>query len=159
MPFAAKLAKATGASTDRAGRVEIGADLTLAGHPEISAIGDATLLKDAQGRPYPGLATVAIQQGRHAAKAIAAGSPGAETPFRYFDKGALAVVGRGRAVCEIRGHELSGRLAFMTYLTVHMYYLGGVKGNRLKVLIDWAGARLGFPENQVIDETLPGVEK
>lgn len=159
VPFAATLAKATGAKTDRAGRVEIEADLTLADHPEISAIGDATLLKDAQGKPFPGLATVAIQQGRHAAKGITTGSPGAKAPFRYFDKGALAVVGRGRAVCEIRGHELSGRLAFMTYLTVHMYYLGGVKGNRVKVLIDWIGARLGHPENQVIDDVLAEVEQ
>ncbi len=159
VPFAATLAKATGAKTDRAGRVEIEADLTVPGHPEITAIGDATSLTDPDGKPYPGLATVAIQQGRHAAKGIALGSNAAETPFRYFDKGALAVVGRGRAVCEIRGHELSGRLAFMTYLTVHMYYLGGVKGNRVKVMIDWMGARLGFPENQVIEDTLAEVER
>ncbi|MGA7705646.1 MAG: NAD(P)/FAD-dependent oxidoreductase [Solirubrobacteraceae bacterium] len=159
VPFAATLAEATGAKTDRAGRVEIEADLTVPGHPEISAIGDATLLKDPQNKPYPGLATVAIQQGRHVAKGIALGSGAAETPFRYFDKGALAVVGRGRAVCEIRGHELSGRLAFMTYLTVHMYYLGGVKGNRVKVAIDWLGARLGFPENQVIEDALVEVER
>ena len=159
VPFAATLAKATGAKTDRAGRVEIEADLTVPGHPEITAIGDATLLKDAQGKPFPGLATVAIQQGRHVAKGIALGSNAAETPFRYFDKGALAVVGRGRAVCEIRGHELSGRLAFMTYLTVHMYYLGGVRGNRVKVMIDWMGARLGFPENQVIEDALAEVER
>ena len=159
VPFAATLAKATGAKTDKAGRVEIEADLTVPGHPEITAIGDATSLTDPDGKPYPGLATVAIQQGRHAAKGIALGSNAAETPFRYFDKGALAVVGRGRAVCEIRGHELSGRLAFMTYLTVHMYYLGGVKGNRVKVMIDWMGARLGFPENQVIEDTLAEVER
>ena len=159
VPFAATLAKATGAKTDRAGRVEIEADLTVPGHPEITAIGDATSLTDPDGKPYPGLATVAIQQGRHAAKGIALGSNAAETPFHYFDKGALAVVGRGRAVCEIRGHELSGRLAFMTYLTVHMYYLGGVKGNRVKVMIDWIGARLGFPENQVIEDTLAEVQR
>lgn len=159
VPFAATLAKATDAKTDRAGRVEIEADLSIAGHPEISSIGDATVLEDVQSKPYPGLATVAIQQGRHVAKGIATGSPGAETPFRYFDKGALAVVGRGKAVCEIRGHELSGRLAFLTYLTVHMYYLGGVKGNRLKVLVDWAGARLGYPENQVIEGSLADFER
>lgn len=159
VPFATTLAKATGAKTDRAGRVEIEADLTVPGHPEISAIGDATVLRDPEGKPYPGLATVAIQQGRHVAKGIAVGSSVEESPFRYFDKGALAVVGRGRAVCEIRGHELSGRLAFMTYLTVHMYYLGGVKGNRVKVIIDWAGARLGFPENQVIQDALTEVER
>ncbi|HWX88563.1 MAG TPA: FAD-dependent oxidoreductase [Solirubrobacteraceae bacterium] len=159
VPFAATLAEATGAKADRAGRIEVEDDLTVAGHPEISAIGDTSLLKDKQGKPYPGLATVAIQEGRHVAKAIAAGAAGAETPFRYFDKGALAVVGRGKAVCEIRGHELAGRIAFITYLTVHMYYLGGVRGDRLKVLIDWVSARLGDPQNQVIEGRLAGIER
>jgi NADH dehydrogenase len=159
VPFAATLARATGASCDRAGRVQIEPDLTIPGHPEISAVGDTTLLAAPEGKPFPGLATVAIQQARHVAKAIREGSPGAKTPFRYFDKGALAVVGRGKAVCEIRGHELSGRLAFFTYLTVHMYYLGGVRGDRLKVLIDWISARLGNPQNQVIDGRLANIER
>ena len=155
VPFAAALAAATGASTDRAGRVQIEPDLTVPGHREISMIGDATSLNAPDGKPLPGLATVAIQQARHVAKAISAGAPSASTPFRYFDKGALAVVGRGRAVCEIRGLELSGRPAFFTYLTVHMYYLGGVPGQRLKVLIDWATSRLGKLQNQVIEGELP----
>jgi NADH:quinone reductase (non-electrogenic) len=171
--FAKTLAEATGAQTDRAGRVQIGADLTVPGHPEIFALGDATQVPGPGDRPLPGLATVAIQQARHVAKAIKAGptlapgtrsSPGesggaqgtgataAAAPFKYFDKGALAVVGRGKAVCEIRGHSLSGRLAFFTYLTVHMYYLsGGGPGHRVKVLIDWISARIGDPQNQVID--------
>jgi len=150
--FAKTLAEATGAETDRAGRVQIGADLTVPGHPEISAIGDATQVPGPGERPLPGLATVSIQQARHVAKAIRAGSAGASTPFKYLDKGALAVVGRGKAVCEIRGHKLSGRAAFFTYLTVHMYYLsGGGPGHRVKVLIDWISARVGDPQNQVID--------
>jgi NADH dehydrogenase len=150
--FAKTLAEATGAQTDRAGRVQIGADLTAPGHPEISAIGDATQAPGPEDRPLPGLATVSIQQARHVAKAIRGGSEGASTPFKYLDKGALAVVGRGKAVCEIRGHKLSGRPAFFTYLTVHMYYLsGGGPGHRLKVLIDWISARVGDPQNQVID--------
>jgi NADH:ubiquinone reductase (H+-translocating) len=153
-PFAATLAAATGASTDRAGRVQIEPDLTVPGHREISVIGDATSLPGPDGKPLPGLATVAIQQARHVARAIRAGAPSASTPFRYFDKGALAVVGRGRAVCAIRGLELWGRPAFFTYLTVHMYYLGGVPGQRLKVLIDWATARLGRPQSQVIEDVL-----
>ena len=159
VPFAATLARATGASTDRAGRVQIEPNLTIPGHPEISAVGDATLLTAPEGKPFPGLATVAIQQARHVAKAIREGGPGAKTPFRYFDKGALAVVGRGKAVCEIRGHELSGRLAFFTYLTVHMYYLGGVRGDRVKVLIDWTSDRLGSPQNQVIEGRLANIER
>ena len=128
--------------------MQIEPDLTVPGHREISMIGDATSLNAPDGKPLPGLATVAIQQARHVAKAIRAGAPSASTPFRYFDKGALAVVGRGRAVCEIRGLELSGRPAFFTYLTVHMYYLGGVPGQRLKVLIDWVTSRLGNPRTR-----------
>ncbi len=154
VPFAATVAQATDADTDRAGRVRIEPDLTVPGHREISMIGDATSLNDLHGEPLPGLATVAIQQGRHVAKAIRAGAPSATTPFRYFDKGALAVVGRGRAVCAIRGVELWGRPAFFTYLTVHMYYLGGVPGQRLKVLIDWITVRLGRPQSQVIEGVL-----
>ncbi len=155
--FAKTLAEATGAKTDRAGRVQIEPNLTVPRHPEIYAIGDATQVVGPGGRPLPGLATVSIQQARHVAKAIRAGATaGSGTdpaePFKYFDKGALAVVGRGKAVCEIRGLELSGRLAFFTYLTVHMYYLsGGGPGHRLKVLIDWISARIGDPQNQVID--------
>jgi NADH dehydrogenase len=153
--FAAALAAATGAKTDRAGRVQIAAELTVPGHPEISAIGDATQVPGAGDRPLPGLATVSIQQARHVAKAIRAGSPGATTPFKYLDKGALAVVGRGKAVCAIRGLELSGRPAFFTYLTVHMFYLsGGGPGHRVKVLIDWLSTRLGDPQNQIIDGEL-----
>jgi NADH dehydrogenase len=158
--FAKTLAEATGASTDRAGRVQIEPDLTVPGHPEISAIGDATQVPGPGDRPLPGLATVAIQQARHVAKAIKGGAPGATTPFRYFDKGALAVVGRGKAVCEIRGHQLSGRPAFFTYLTVHLFYLsGGGPGHRVKVLIDWISTRVGDPQNQVIDADLSSVEQ
>jgi NADH:ubiquinone reductase (H+-translocating) len=158
--FAKTLAEATGASTDRAGRVQLEGDLTVPGHPEISGIGDATQVPGPGDRPLPGLATVAIQQARHVTKAIQRGAPGATTPFHYFDKGALAVVGRGKAVCEIRGHELAGRLAFFTYLTVHMFYLsGGGPGHRLKVLIDWISTRVGDPQNQVIDADLASVEQ
>ena len=149
---------ATGVERDRAGRLPVGEDLALAGHPEISVIGDASQAQGPEGRPLPGLATVAIQQARHVARGIRRGLPGAEGPFRYFDKGALAVVGRGKAICEIRGHELSGRPAFFTYLTVHMYYLTGVgTGHRLKVLIDWINTRFGNPQDQVIDGELDSI--
>ena len=91
-------------------------------------IGDAASHAGPDGKPLPGLATVAIQQARHVARGIAAGAPGATAPFRYFDKGALAVIGRGRAICAVRGIELSGPIAFATYLGVHLFYLGGVPG-------------------------------
>ena len=93
------------------------------------------------------------------AKAIREGEPGATTPFRYLDKGALAVVGRGKAVCEIRGLELSGRPAFFTYLGVHLYYLGGAPGRRLEVLIKWIGARFGERQSALIEGELASVER
>ena len=155
VPFTDAVARATGAETDRGGRIKVNADLSLAGHPEISVIGDVASLEGPGGSPLPGLATVAIQQARHVAKAIRAGQPGASTPFRYLDKGALAVVGRGKAICEIRGLELSGRLAFLTYLGVHLYYLGGAPGRRLEVLVKWIGTRFGERQSALIEGELP----
>jgi NADH:ubiquinone reductase (H+-translocating) len=150
------LARAVGATTDRAGHVEVNSDLTLPGHPEISVIGDAAKVAGPDGRPLPGLATTAIQQARHVAAAIKEGEPGASKPFKYFDKGALAVVGRGRAVCEVRGHRLSGLIAFVMYLTVHLFYLGGVGGRRITVITTWISAGFGARQNQVIEGSLPG---
>ena len=154
-PLTEAVARATGANTDRGGRIEVNPDCTVPGHPEISAIGDMASHPGADGKPLPGLATVAIQQARHVAKGIQAGQPGASAPFRYFDKGALAVVGRGRAICEVRGREISGRLAFYMYLSVHLFYLSGVLGNRLGVIRAWIAARFGVLENRVIEGQLP----
>ena len=84
---------------------------------------------------------------------------GLDTPFQYFDKGALAVVGKGKAVCEIRGLELWGRPAFFTYLGVHLYYLGGQTGRRLEVLIKWVGARFGERQSALIEGELASVER
>jgi NADH:ubiquinone reductase (H+-translocating) len=158
MPLTDALARATGASTDRAGRVEVNPDLTLPGRPEISVIGDGASLAGRDGKPLPGLATVAIQQAHHVARAIRRGERGASTPFRYVDKGALAVVGRGKAICEIRGLQLSGRPAFFTYLGVHLYYLGGQTGRRVGVLMKWVGARIGQRQSALIERDLPSVE-
>jgi NADH:quinone reductase (non-electrogenic) len=159
VPLTDALARATGASSDRGGRIEVNPDLTVPGHPEISVIGDVASLEGPGGKPLPGLATVAIQQAHHVAKAIRKGEPGASTPFRYLDKGALAVVGRGKAVCEIRGLKFSGRLAFFTYLGVHLYYLGGPVGSRVQVLIKWTGARFGQRQSALIEGELPSVER
>jgi NADH dehydrogenase len=145
------LARATGAETDRSGRIKVGPDLTIPGHPEISVVGDVACLDGPGDRPLPGLATVAIQQAHHVVKAIRRGERGASTPFKYLDKGALAVVGRGKAVCEIRGLKLSGRPAFFTYLGVHLYYLGGQVGRRMGVLMKWVGARFGQRQSALIE--------
>jgi NADH:ubiquinone reductase (H+-translocating) len=154
VPFADTLAQATGATTDRGGRLEVNPDLSVPGHPEISVIGDVASVHGEDGRPLPGLATVAIQQAHHVARGIRKGGAGASDAFKYFDKGALAVVGRGKAICEIRGHELSGRPAWFTYLGVHLYYLGGQVGRRGEVLIKWLGARAGERQSALIDGDL-----
>jgi len=159
VPLTGALAQATGVSTDRGGRIEVNPDLTVPGHPEISVIGDAASLRGPGDKPLPGLATVAIQQAHHVAKGIREGGSGAVTPFRYFDKGALAVVGRGRAVCEIRGHDMWGRPAFLTYLAVHLFYLGGQVGRRVEVLIKWIGARFGERQSALIEGELVSVER
>jgi len=153
------LARATGASTDRAGHVEVNPDLTLPGHAEITVIGDAAKLAGPDGKPLPGLATVAIQQARHVAQAIRDGHPGASEPFKYFDKGALAVVGRGKAVCEVRGHRLSGLIAFLMYVGVHLFYLGGVGGRRISVGITAIGSLFGARQSRVMDGELQSVER
>jgi NADH:ubiquinone reductase (H+-translocating) len=159
VPLTDALARATGATTDRGGRIAVNSDLTVPGHPEISVIGDIASLAGPGGKPLPGLATVAIQQAHHVAEAIREGQPAASTPFRYFDKGALAVVGRGRAVCEIRGLELSGRPAFLTYCAVHLYYLGGQLGRRVEVLVKWLGARFGERQSALIEGELASVDR
>ena len=153
------LAKATGADTDRGGRIEVGSDCTVPGHPEISAIGDMAAHAGPDGKPLPGLATTAIQQAHHVARAIRHGQPGPSTPFKYLDKGALAVIGRGKAVCQVRGVELSGRPAFAMYLGIHLTYLSGVRGRRLRVLSAWAAARFGTRENWVLEDGSPDNER
>ena len=152
VPLTESLARATGAELDRGGRLVVTPTLALPGYPDISVLGDAASLEGPKGKPLPGLATVAIQEAHHVAKAIQDGRPSASTPFRYFDKGALAVVGKGKAVCEIRGIELSGRLAFFTYLGVHLYYLGGQTGRRAEVLLKWVGARFGERQSALIED-------
>jgi NADH:ubiquinone reductase (H+-translocating) len=137
--LAGALAAETGAAVDRAGRVAVGPDLTLPGHPEVLAIGDMVQVHDAAGKPapLPGLAPVAMQQGRYAARAIGDRLRGREPPpFRYRDKGNLATIGRAKAVADIKGLQLSGFLAWLTWLFVHLFYLIGLQ-NRLLVFIRW----------------------
>jgi NADH dehydrogenase len=137
--IASALAAQSGAALDRAGRVAVGPDLTLPGHPEVIALGDMVQVHDAEGRPLqlPGLAPVAMQQGRYAARAIGERLRGEEPPpFRYVDKGNLATIGRAKAVADIKGLQLSGFIAWLTWLFVHLFYLIGLQ-NRILVFIRW----------------------
>jgi len=125
------------AETDRSGRVRVQNDLSIPGHPEIFVIGDVASL-DHNGRPLPGVAQVAIQQGQYAGKAIVRRVTGssAAAPFRYVDKGSLAVVGKNFAVLETGRVRMSGWLAWLCWVVVHLQFLAQ-SSMRLSVLVQW----------------------
>ena len=123
--------------TDRAGRVRVNNDLTAPGHPEILVIGDTASLEQ-DGKPLPGVAQVAMQQGRYAGKLIHRRITGksAPAPFRYFDKGNMAVVGKGFAILQRGKIRLAGWIAWSAWATVHLYFLGS-PNLRMTVFIQW----------------------
>lgn len=132
-----------GVSLDRVGRVIVEPDLSVPGYPEAFVIGDQACAQE-NGRMLPGLAPVAMQEGRAVADSILrdlSGRP--RQPFHLTDKGQMATIGRSRAVAETGGFEFSGLLAWLTWLTVHIYYLVGFK-NRLLVLIQWFWSYVTF---------------
>ena len=131
------LNKTLGAMLDKAGRAMVGSDLSLANHPDIFVIGDQANFTGQDGKPLPGLAPVALQQGRRAARNIFADlNGGAREPFHYLDKGQLATIGRRKAVLEFGRLRLGGAIAWYAWLIVHIFYLIGFR-NRLLVLIQW----------------------
>ncbi len=134
----AVLAERTGVVVDRAGRVIVNRDLTVAGHPEIFVIGDlATVSQD--GKPVPGVAPAAMQMGQFAARTIVRrlqGDSGGEA-FRYWDKGSLAVIGRASAVADFGAVRLSGLMAWLAWLFIHLMYIVGFQ-NRVLVFVQWA---------------------
>jgi NADH dehydrogenase len=139
-PLGAKL----GAPVDRAGRVLVQPDLSVPGHPEVFVIGDLAALKDEQGKMLPGVAPVAIQQGGFAARTIAGTLQGkSREPFHYFDKGSLATIGRAAAVAQFGKLHISGYLAWLSWLFVHIFFLIGFR-NRIIVLIQWAWSYLTY---------------
>ncbi len=126
-----------GVASDRAGRVEVGPDLSVPDHPEIFVVGDtATLRQD--GRPLPGVAQVAMQQGRYAGRLIRRRVSGKSTPpaFRYFDKGSMAVVGQGFAVLQTGRIHLAGFVAWLAWAAVHLEFLGQ-SSLRISVFVQW----------------------
>ena len=135
---ASPLGRALGGPLDRAGRVLVEAELSLPGHPEVFVIGDLASLKQADGTQLPGVAPVAMQQGRWVAREIAAdlaGNP--RLPFRYVDKGSLATIGRAAAVAQFGKFHISGFLAWLSWLFIHIFFLVGFR-NRIIVMIQWA---------------------
>ena len=141
---AADVGRTLGTSVDNAGRVVVKEDLSIPDHPEVFVAGDMAHRLGADGKPLPGVALVAMQQGIYVAKMIRndlAGRP--RVPFRYRDLGQLATIGRSRAICELFGIRLSGWIAWWVWLIVHIYRLSGFR-NRLIVLIQWAWSYMTF---------------
>jgi NADH:quinone reductase (non-electrogenic) len=141
-PLAGLLGAASGAELDPAGRVTVEPDLSLPGHPEVIALGDMVRVRDpasGQARVFPGLAPVAMQQGRYAGAAVASRVAGGTPrgPFHYRDKGMLATIGRDRAVASVAGLRFSGIPAWLAWLLVHIYYLIGFQ-SRTVVMLRWA---------------------
>ena len=140
---ASPVGRSLGAAVDRAGRVKVEKDLTLAGRPEAFVAGDLAAFEQ-DGRPVPGVAPAAMQMGRHAARNIRrslAGQP--LLPFRYVDKGSLATIGRRAAVADFGRVRLWGFPAWAAWLAIHIFFLIGFR-NRLVVLLDWAWAYLSY---------------
>jgi NADH dehydrogenase len=138
-PLAAALASADGSEVDRAGRLSVTANLTLPNRPEVFALGDMVRVVQSDGTiaDLPGLAPVAMQEGRYVGRVIRNRLRGRSTePFRYIDKGNLATIGRSKAVADIKGIRIGGFAAWVTWLLVHLFYLIGFQ-NRLLVVTRW----------------------
>ncbi len=136
-----------GVEADRVGRVKVLSDLSIPGYPNVFVIGD-TASSMQNGKPLPGVAPVAMQQGRYVARLIARRvidheQNQAARPFHYFDKGSLATIGRAYAIIKLGKLQLVGFLAWIMWLTIHIFYLIGFE-NRVLVMLQWAWAYLGF---------------
>ncbi|HEX7918468.1 MAG TPA: NAD(P)/FAD-dependent oxidoreductase [Gemmatimonadales bacterium] len=142
--IASPILKTLGAPLDRQGRAIVGPDCSIPGHPEVFVLGDAAAFDHHGEGPVPGVCPAAIQMGKYAARAIAhdlAGRP--RTPFHYFDKGSLAVIGRGRAVADIGRLHFGGFFAWLAWIFIHIFFLIGFR-NRVLVLFEWAWSYVTF---------------
>ena len=141
---ASPLGKSLGMPTDKAGRVLVQPDLSIPGHPEVFVVGDLAGLKDPNGQQYPGVAQVAMQQATSAAGTIARTIKGqTRKPFKYRNLGNMATIGRNAAVADLNWLQASGFVAWVLWLTIHIFWLIGFR-NRLTVLVQWAGAYLTY---------------
>jgi len=155
---ASPLGKKLGAPADRAGRVLVNPDLSIPGHPEIFVIGDLAALKDENGQMVPGVAPAAIQQGKATARNIARDLQGKpRQKFHYVNKGSLATIGRAAAIAQFGKIHISGFIAWLSWLFVHIFFLIGFR-NRVLVLIQWAWSYFTYERGARLitgDQTLP----
>ena len=134
---ASPLLKTLDEETDRAGRVKVAKDLSIPSNKNIFVLGDAALALDEKGNPLPGLAPVAIQEGRFVGKLIKKDSDSKERPaFHYVDKGTMATIGRAKAVADIKGFKISGFIAWLMWGLIHVFFLIGFR-NRFRVFAEW----------------------
>lgn len=156
---ATPLSKKLGVELDKAGRIKVNPDLSLPGHPEIFAIGDMALVPQTDGIPVPGVSPAAMQMGKHVARMIedeidlgSGRSP--RPPFKYWDKGTMATIGRSAAVAHVGRFKFSGLLAWLTWLFVHLVFLVGFR-NRLVVFIQWIYSYFAYKRAARIITYLP----
>jgi NADH:quinone reductase (non-electrogenic) len=142
--MASPLLKSLDTPLDRVGRAVVEPDCTIPGHPEVFVLGDAALFNHQEGGPLPGICPVAIQMGEYVARVIQADLAGeSRRAFHYWDKGQLAVIGRGRAVADIWKLHFGGLLAWVIWTFVHIFFLIGFR-NRILVMIQWAWSYLTY---------------
>ncbi len=144
---------------DRAGRVKVNPDLSLPGHPEIFALGDMALVLEPDGKPVPGVSPAAMQMGKHVAQIIEDEIRfGAKAPprpaFKYWDKGTMATIGRSAAVAWIGKIQLSGMMAWVAWLFIHLIFLIGFR-NRTSVLFQWTYSYFSYKRSARIITYLP----
>jgi len=154
---ASPILRCLGAPLDYAGRAVVEPDCTIPGHPEVFVLGDAAAFNHQEGGTLPGVSPVAIQMGEYAARAIKgdlAGRP--RRAFSYWDKGQLAVIGRGQAVADIWKLHFGGFIAWLIWIFVHVFFLIGFR-NRVMVLLQWAWSYLTYSRGArlITDEVHP----
>jgi len=156
---ATPLTKKLGVELDKAGRVKVNPDCSLPGRSEVFAIGDLAILMQENGKPVPGVSPAAMQEGRHVAKIVedeidlgVGRCP--RPPFKYWDKGTMATIGRSKAVAEVGKFKFSGLFAWLTWLFVHLIFLVGFR-NKIAVLMQWAYSYFAYKRSARIIVTSP----
>jgi NADH dehydrogenase len=156
---ATPLTKKLGVELDRADRVKVNSDLSLPGQPDVFAIGDMAFVPQANGKPVPGVSPAAMQMGIHVGKIIRgeirSGAPrAARPPFKYWDKGSMATIGRSAAVAWVGRFKFSGLLAWLAWLLIHLIFLVGFR-NRVAVLMQWAYSYFSYKRSARLITHLP----
>jgi NADH dehydrogenase len=156
---AVPLTKKLGVELDKGGRIKVNPDLSVPGKAGVFAVGDMTILLQENGKPVPGVSPAAMQEGRHVAKIVEdeidlGPSRAPHPPFKYWDKGTMATIGRSKAVAQVGRFEFSGLLAWLTWLFVHLIFLVGFR-NKIAVLMQWAYSYFAYKRSARIITNLP----